>query len=390
MTKKEYQEQRNALLAETEALMAESKAEEASIKMTEIETLDNQWEEIAKANANLEALKENKEVLNIEEKNITLKGDVKTLENIKEFEKIEAVASPEYRNAFLKKLQGRDLTQQENALTGGSSAVPTETMDMIVKKLTDMVPLLNEIQLFRMPGNINIMVNTVLPGATLEAAGGAVTESNATLVEISLGGYNMNAFISIGADLSAMSIPSFEAWLTEELARSIAYKIEYYIINGDGNSAPKGIEHYVTTWDVSDGNAVDWASTALGVGDLDKAIGLIPAAYDSESKFLMSKKTFFNSVVNLTDTNNYPVVQREGNKFYVRGFEVVFSDQVALNDIFFGSLKRGMAGNLGVDIQVEKQRNLRYNAYDFLGWGVFDCKPAQTGCIVKIADDIQA
>ena len=131
-------------------------------------------------------------------------------------------------------------------------------------------------------------------------------------------------------------------------------------------------------------------TAALAVADLDSAIGLLPAAYDKESKFLMSKKTFYTNIVNLTDVNNLPVVQREGNKFIVRGFEVVFSDQVAANAIYFGSFKRGMAGNLGVDIKVEKQRNLRYNSYDFLGWGVFDCKPAQTGCIVKIASDIAA
>lgn len=301
--------------------------------------------------------------------------------------------SEEYRIAYLKNLQGAELAEiEKRALTGGSAALPEQTANMVVEKLFDMVPLLNEIELFRVPGNVSFMVNTVVPNATLEAAGGLVTESNATLVEVTLGGYNMNAFLSIGADLATMAVSAFEEWLVRKLAEAIAYKIEYYIINGTGVSQPKGLEYY-TTWDVSDGTAVDWTGTSgttLAVEDLDKAIGLLPAAYDRESKFLMSKKTFYNNVINLTDVNNLPVVQRVDNKFLVRGFEVVFSDQVADNDIFFGSLKRGMAGNLGVDVKVEKQRNLRYNAYDFLGWGVFDCKPAQTGCIVKIAADITA
>lgn len=324
----------------------------------------------------------------VEEKNAEVIHEFKEEKRV---EKTYLNGTPEYREVFMKKLQGKSLDEiEERALTGGSGALPEQTANTIVAKLVDMVPLLNEIHLFRNPGNVTINVNTVMPGATLEAAGGAVTESNATLVEVSLGGYNMNAFLSIGADLSIMAIPAFEAWLVDELARAIAYKIEYYIINGDGNSAPKGIEKYVATWDVSDGNAVDWAGATLAVTDLDKAIGLIPAAYDRESKFLMSKKTFYNNVANLTDVNNFPVVQREGNKFLIRGYEVIFSDQVAANDIFFGSFRAGMVGNLGVDIRVEKQRNLRYNSWDFLGWGVFDCKPKQTGCIVKIADDIQA
>ncbi len=330
-------------------------------------------------------------------KDIVNLPDTNIIKDFKEERKLEVKTylngSEEYRIAYLKNLQGAKLDEiEQRALTGGSTALPKQTANIVIDKLVDMVPLLNEIELFRVDGNVNFMVNTVAPGATLEAAGGAVTESNATLVEVSLGGYNMNAFLSIGADLASMAVSAFEDWLVRKLTEAIAYKIEYYIINGDGNSAPKGIEKYAT-WDVSDGTGVDWTGgngAALAVADLDSAIGLLPAAYDKESKFLMSKKTFYTNIVNLTDTNNFPVVQREGNKFIVRGFEVVFSDQVAANAIYFGSFKRGMAGNLGVDIKVEKQRNLRYNSYDFLGWGVFDCKPAQTGCIVKIASNIAA
>lgn len=378
---------------QAEQLLDANKLEESEALMAEIEELDNKWEEVKLENANKKAL-EGVAMVDMANESVKKIEGAEIMDNIKfkDMEVREVIATDEYRNAFLKKLQGRELTSPENALTGGTTALPQQTANMIVEKLVDMVPLLNEIELFRVDGNVSFMVNTVAPGATLEAAGGAVTESDATLVEVSLGGYNMNAFLSIGADLASMALPAFEDWLVRKLAEAIAYKIEYYIINGTGDSQPKGIEKYAT-WDVSDGTAIDWTgdtNTTLAVTDLDKAIGLLPAAYDKESKFLMSKKTFYTNVVNLTDVNNLPVVQREGGKFIVRGFDVVFSDQVAANDIFFGSFKRGMAGNLGVDIKVEKQRNLRYNSYDFLGWGVFDCKPAQSGCIVKIASDIQA
>lgn len=306
----------------------------------------------------------------------------------------EFLASPEYRTAYFKNLQGKDLTDVEKrALAGGSNALPVQTANTIVEKLRDMVPLLNEIDLFRMNGTVNVMVEKSAPNATKEAAGGAVTESSAELIKVTLTGYNINAFLSIGADLESMALSAFEDWIVRKLSEAIAYKIEYYIINGDGDSAPQGIEYYAT-WDVSDGTAVDWTGGTSGgklaVDDLDKAIGLLPAAYDRESKFLMSKKTFYTNVIGLQDENNLPVIQREGSKFYIRGFEVLFSDQVADGDIYFGSFRRGMVGNLGVDIRVERQRNLRYNSWDFLGWGVFDCKPAQSGCIVKIASDIPA
>ena len=311
-----------------------------------------------------------------------------------EIEKMLDHSSEEYRSAWLKNLQGKELNEVEKrALTGGTSALPEATANKVVEILVDTVPLLNEIELFRMPGSINIAVEVTAPGAKLEDAGGSVTASTAELRQVTLAGYNMNAFIRLGADLAQQAVSAFEDWLTRKLADAIGNKIEDLIVNGDGSDGPKGIEKYVTTWDVSDGTGVAWTGSsgaALDVDDLDAAIGLLPAKYDRDSKFVMSKKTFYTNVANLTDLNNLPVVEREGRNFYVRGYPVVFSNYVTTGTIFFGDFKRGMVGNLSSNIQVEKQRNLAYNAWDFLGWAVFDCAPAAAGCIVKVAAGIQA
>ena len=304
--------------------------------------------------------------------------------------KIIERGTEEYRIAWLKNLQGKPLDELETrALTGGTSALPEATANKIVEILVDTVPLLGEIELFRMPGSISIGVEVTAPGAKVEAAGGSVTGSDAELRQVTLNGYNMNAFLSIGADLQAQAIPAFEDWLTRKLADAVGNEIENLIVNGDGVNDPKGIEEYAV-WDDSNETAVDWDNSALDVGDLDKAIGILPAKYDKDAKFLMSKKTFFNNVANLSDVNNLKVVERIGRDFYVRGYPVIFSSYVTTGDIFFGDFKRGMVGNLSSDIKVEKQRNLRNNAWDFLGWAVFDCQPAAAGCIVKIADDIDA
>lgn len=311
-----------------------------------------------------------------------------------EVEKMLDHSSEEYRSAWLKNLQGKELNEVEKrALSGGTSALPEATANKVVEILVDTVPLLNEIELFRMPGSINIAVEVTAPGAKVEAAGGLVTESTAVLRQVTLAGYNMNAFIRLGADLAQQAVPAFEDWLTRKLADAIGNKIEDLIVNGDGTDGPKGIDKYVATWGVTAGTGVDWtgsSGSALDVDDIDKAIGLLPAKYDRDSKFVMSKKTFYTNVANLTDVNNLPVVEREGRNFYVRGYPVVFSNYVTAGTIFFGDFKRGMVGNLSSNIQVEKQRNLAYNAWDFLGWAVFDCAPAAAGCIVKIASDIEA
>ena len=310
-----------------------------------------------------------------------------------EIEKMLDRSSEEYRLAWLKNLQGKELNEVEKrALTGGTSALPEQTTNKVIDRLVDLVPMLNEIELFRLPGSVRIPVEVTAPGATTEPAGGAVSASTAALRQVVLTGYNMNAYIPIGADLEQQSVPAFEEWLTRKMADAISQQIENMIINGTGVSEGTGVEKYAA-WTVAAENAVDWtgsSGSALAVADIDKAISLIPAAYDAAAKFVMSKKTFYQNVVNLTDVNNLPVVEREGRSFFLRGYPVVFSTYATTGDIFFGDFKRGMVGNLSSEVRVEKGRDLKNNGWDFLGWGIFDCAPAAAGAIIKIASGIAA
>ena len=55
MTKEKYLELRNALMTEIESLIAEGKLDDSNAKMDEVKNLDNQWEQIKLASANLNA-----------------------------------------------------------------------------------------------------------------------------------------------------------------------------------------------------------------------------------------------------------------------------------------------------------------------------------------------
>ena len=50
-------------------------------------------------------------------------------------DKHELLVSNAYRNGYLKRLQGKELTEIENAALSGQSVIPTQTMDMIVEKI---------------------------------------------------------------------------------------------------------------------------------------------------------------------------------------------------------------------------------------------------------------
>ena len=66
MNKQEYLDLRNGLYTEAENLINEGKLEEGQSKIQEITNLDNKFENEAKALANLNALKDNSKVTNLE------------------------------------------------------------------------------------------------------------------------------------------------------------------------------------------------------------------------------------------------------------------------------------------------------------------------------------
>ena len=68
MTIEQYNEQRQALLNAIEGHINEGDLEASAAKMKEVEDLDNKWEQVKLANANLNALKDNNKVTNIQNK----------------------------------------------------------------------------------------------------------------------------------------------------------------------------------------------------------------------------------------------------------------------------------------------------------------------------------
>jgi len=298
----------------------------------------------------------------------------------------------EYRTAWLNAMRGvalsdaeQNLMVEKRAMTGEGYVIPDSTANMIVDQLVDTVPLLNEIELLRVKGNVSVAVQSVAPTVTKRKGGVAQAESDLTLLQIKLGSYTISSFVRVGADLASMAIDAFEKWLVDKIVEQLGYKIEDYIVNGTGSDEPAGLDKaFIGSAWVDKTDAIK-ATTSIGVTDLDAGIGLLPEAYDSQAMFVVSKKTFYTSIINLTDVNNFPVVTKEGNSFFLRGYPVKFSGKVGADVLFFGALKRGIVGNLSGEINVEKQRNLGYNSWDILGWGMFDCKPTKNGSIIKIA-----
>ena len=295
--------------------------------------------------------------------------------------------SPEYRSAYLKQMRGIELSDvEERAMTSASSSagpvIPTQTMNKIISKLHQYAPLLDEIELLSVPGNVKVPAEGTTIEASIHAEGATITAVGDTMTYVELGMYEITKLITISKTVELMSVDAFENWLTDKIARNVADKITGLILTGTGSSQAQGIN--AITWDESNSVTVAKAS-ALTVANIDSVVGLLNGAYDAGAKWIMSKKTFFGDFRALQDNGKNKVISKEGDTWYVEGYPVSFDERMTIHEAILGNLRRGYIGNMPEEAHVTSQFVVRENSYDFLGSAMFDGKVQAVEAFVKIA-----
>ena len=217
----------------------------------------------------------------------SVKPDKKNSIIAKEKKNMFEINSHEYRSLWLKNLQGR-LTEEERAgftqtSTYATNAIPTEVADKFFEKMKKLAPMLSEITLLRVAGNIQFVVEGTRNTATQHTENAQISVSEDTTVKVTLGAFEFFKILAISESARQMSIDAFENWLIEMLAGDIARAIDDYIIN----DATNGIVA-ITPWSTGTNQILNTAGPTYG--NICDLIGLLPAAYDAEAKFLVHKK----------------------------------------------------------------------------------------------------
>ena len=297
------------------------------------------------------------------------------------------VSSPEYRSAFFKKLRRLELTETEKRAfsSGASSAgavIPTQTANEIIKKLKQHAPLLGEITLLQVAGNVKFAIENAKADAAIHTENATITAGTDTFTTVTLGGYEIVKLVQISDTVSTMSIDAFESWLTDMLAEKIGEKIGVCLVNGTGASEPAGVAS-ATTWGDTNSITVTKAGS-LTAANVQALIGLLDGVYDANAKFLMSKKTLFTDFMPLQDNSKNSIVTVEGKDYFVYGYPVMLESNVAIHEAYLGDFKK-IVGNLSEDIVVKSDFDIDTNSNKFLGVALFDSKVADSDAFVKLA-----
>lgn len=292
------------------------------------------------------------------------------------------IKSPEYRDMWIRNLQG-NMTPEERDVynSGNTNAVPTIIADRFFEKMKKLAPMLSEITLLRVAGNLKFIAEGTRNTATKHTENSVMTPSEDATVSVTLGGFEFMKLIQISRTAKMMSIDAFENWLVEMLAGDIARAIDNYILNDSTN----GIA--ALTWTSNTNQIVESTYTYKTVTDL---IALLPAAYDAEAKFITNKKTLYTKIAQIVDSSKRPIFVQDtasGLPGRLMGYPVVVDDYVTSdNDALYLGKWTDVVGNLSEDIHVDVDASAGFtaNALMYRGLAVFDSKPAKNDAIVRL------
>ena len=294
------------------------------------------------------------------------------------------INSPEYRSYWLRNLQG-NLTPEERSgetyTSSNSNAVPTIVADKFFEKMKKLAPMLSEITLMQVAGNLKFVAEGTRNAASKHSENVDGTAAADTTVAVTLGGFEFMKLIKISRTAKLMSIDAFENWIVEMLAGDIARAIDNYIIN-DGTNGIAAL-----TW-TSNVNQI--VATNYAYGDVCSLISLLPAAYDAEAKFLTNKKTLYTQIAQIVDSTGNPIFVPDtvsGFGGRLMGYPVIVDDYVetTASTLFLGKFT-DVVGNLseGIHVDADESAGFNSNSIVYRGIAVFDSKPAKGDAIVKL------
>ena len=360
--------------------------DEIEVRMSELKNIDidamTDIEEVRKISTEIDELNTRKAILKAEveskkelrNKIAENKEESQELEKPKEIRTMELnkenyLASKEYRSAFLKTLQGKELNAEERgaiALADVEAVVPHELQQNIISKAKEFAPVLNHIELLSVNGVVKVAVEGANAEAVEHAENAEITPASDTMVEIELTAHEIVKLVQISASVKSMSLASFEAWLVEKLAEAIAMKIENTIF---ATMLANGTQ----------------AGTEITNASILALFGALKSAYARNAKVYMSRNTLYTKVINLQDKAKNDMVILEGGIYKLLGVEVHCTDSVANNIVLCDPKK--FVGNMAEQIAVKSAYDINTNSYKYLGVAQFDGKVAfaEAFQIIKVA-----
>lgn len=219
--------------------------------------------------------------------------------------------SIEYRNAFMAYVisGGKKGIPMEYRAAGPTTAgdigavIPNTIIQKIIEKLQASGMILREVTQTSLRGGVTYPKSSVKPVATWVAEGATSEKQKKTVTGVTFAYHKLRCAVSMTLEAETTSLAVFEQVLIANIAEAMIIGLEKGIVSGSGTGQPTGIikeevlaERVVTV------------KKALTYKDVVNAEAALPQAYEANTKWVMTKKTFM-TFVGQTDSAGQPIAR---------------------------------------------------------------------------------
>lgn len=393
MTKEQYNKLRAEMTEAAEGFINEGKLDEAQAKMDEVKELDNKFEKIKLANANLEALKDKTKGLELENKSVKVDGGtVVETEN----QAIPLTEQAIYENAWAKEMMNKSLSNEEREVfqkvnaefqnafthdTGNSGILIPETVAAgIWKRAEEMFPLFADVKKFAVKGKLVMKKHLSIKAGDADwyDEGTPTADEENEFGELVLDGHELSKAVSVSWKLKAMAVTEFIPYIISELGERVGVALGVAVARGTGVKQPRGIETALLAEDdTPQVVAYDPATEGqeLAYGSLTAAIGKVHSSYLSGAAIYASNGTIWGELANLMDGQGRPLFIPDVTSGGVgRMFGMVVKPDAGVSEgsILIGNANAGYIFNTNEPFSVVTDDHAKARETDYVAYAVVD------------------
>lgn len=307
MNREQYLKRRGDLLAQAQNCLDNGDMEGYNNAVNDVKELDTAFEAHAKEQANLNAIAGNVHAVPDAFRNNGSSGvEMYASKN-------EMYNSVEYRTALMNNLvSGTPIpakfsnTSQQTQTSDVAAVVPTVWVQKIIQKLDNYGEFLKMVTRTSYKGGVNIPTSDIDLTATWCAERGTSDDQKVSTGSVSFSYHKLRCVVSVSFEADTVTLDIFESAVIEAIVKSMNKAVEKAIFLGEGatNHQPQGF----LTVTPPDGQALKIEEGEhFTYDDIVAAEAALPEEYENGAIWTMPKKTFFNEIVGMTDTNGQPI-----------------------------------------------------------------------------------
>ncbi|MBA4549270.1 phage major capsid protein [Thermoactinomyces intermedius] len=391
MNLEQYKAQRKALMDEAESLIEKGKANEANAKMEEVKKLDDKWEEVKIANANLNALKDTEVFVDLEKKSAKVKGERELEFSTKEARNVDEKKA--YEKVWAKHMMGFALDQNERELfnkfnpdfqnaythdtTNTEVLIPETVAEGIWKRAEENYPLYADARKYNVRGKFTIKKHVSIDAgdAAWYTEGTPTEDEQNTFGELVLDGHELAKAVTVTWKLQAMAVEDFIPFITEELGDRIGAALGMAAAQGTGEGQPRGVETALLEESGTPQVVTYSEDDPLSYQHLTQAMGLIHSSYLSGAAIYANNATIWGQLANLMDNDGRPLFIPDvtsGGVGRMFGLPVKPDAGVSEGSIIIGNANRGLVFNVSEPMSVMTEQHVKSRTTDYAAYTVVD------------------